>query len=87
MSRTKECDGLDNSILIKLAPLSFIAFSYVPFTESELNEREAKRKQKEKIIAQKKKRQEELRKKKSIIRESLKEELERKIREAEESDF
>ena len=95
LSRKSECDGRDSSIRLNLAPLSVTVMSYSPYTEKELleiekrekarSERKAKREQNMlRRAVDKAKMHAQLAKEKSRIKETLKQELERKVQAAEE---
>lgn len=82
-TKEEKCDGFDNSVTLKLAPLSFSVYTYEAYTEAELTEMERIRKERENAILEAKRKREALAKEKARIKASLKEELARKIREAE----
>lgn len=93
-SKKDECDGRDESIRIKLAPLSISVFSYTPYTPEEIKkmeaiekEKEAKRIAKEKeekrLAKEKEAKRKALEREKARIRKNLMQELERQYREAE----
>lgn len=82
-SKEEECDGRVNSIRISLAPLSISIFEFHPYTEKELQEMEKRRIEKEKKRLENEKKRQMLAKEKAKIRASLKEELAKKIADAE----
>mgnify|MGYP003292307562 CR=1 FL=1 len=82
-TKEEKCDGFDNSVILKLAPLSFSVYTYEAYTEAELTEMERIKKEREAAILEAKRKREALAKEKARIKASLREELERKIREAE----
>lgn len=84
-SKEEKCDGREHSVVFKLPPLSFNVYAYEAYTKTELHEIEEKKKEREAALLEKKRKSEALAKEKARIRASLKEELERKIREAEEA--
>ena len=82
-SKEGDTDSFRQSITIKLAPLSVSIFKLIPYTKNELEEMKKKRDEKERAAKEKQRKKEALAKEKAKIRASLKEELERKIRDAE----
>ncbi len=82
--REQGADGRSYSIKVNLLPLSFTVYSFVPFTGSELADIAKKKKEKETRKNEEEKRRISLYEKKNQIRSSIKEELMRKIEEAEE---
>lgn len=82
-AKEEKCDGQNYSVSLKLAPLSFNVYSFEAYTKAELDEMEQKRREREEALLEKKRISAALAKEKARIRASLKEELERKIREAE----
>ena len=82
-SKLDECDGLDNSIRITLAPLSVSIFEFHPYSAKELQEMEKKKEEKERKRLENEKKKAKLAKEKAKIRASLKEELAKKIAAAE----
>ena len=85
ISKKADYEGFEQSIGMRIAPLSMLILSYVPFTKAELDEMERKRVEREKLISDKKKKRDIFLKEKLKIKKSLRKELEKKIREAEEA--
>lgn len=83
-SKKDECDMRENSIRITLAPLSVSVFEYIPYTQAELDQMKQKELEKRKKQEEARKKKERLKKEKEKIKASLKEELARKIAQAEE---
>ncbi len=82
-SKEGNVDGRENYIVCNLAPLSVSIFKIMPYSKEELDKMEAKRIEKEQAQLDKIRKKKALEKEKARIKASLKEELERKIREAE----
>ncbi len=82
-TKEEKCDGFENSVTLKLAPLSFSVYTYEAYTEAELTEMERMKKEREAALLEAKRKREALAREKARIKASLREELERKIREAE----
>lgn len=82
-SRDDECDGREQSIRITLAPLSISIFECSPYSEKELAEMEKKKQEKEQKRLENEQKKAKLAKEKAKIRASLKEELAKKIADAE----
>lgn len=82
-SRDEECDGREQSVRIMLAPLSVSIFEFVPYSEKELAEKEKKKREKEQKRLENEQKKAKLAKEKAKIKASLKEELAKKIADAE----
>ncbi len=82
-AKKDECDTREYSIRMNLAPVSAAVFEYVPYTESELKQMQEKEMERQRKKEEEQRRKEQLKKKKDKIRASLKEELARKIAQAE----
>ncbi|MDE6712831.1 MAG: 1,4-alpha-glucan branching protein GlgB, partial [Lachnospiraceae bacterium] len=82
-SKDDECDGRDQSIRVTLAPLSISIFECSPYTEKELAEMQKKKEEKEQKRLENERKKAKLAKEKAKIRASLKEELAKKIADAE----
>lgn len=82
-AKEEECDEREWSVKVKLAPLSVTVFSYVPYSKEELADMAKKKAEKEAKRLEKERQKQALAKEKAKIRASLKEELARKIRDAE----
>ncbi|MDE6742753.1 MAG: 1,4-alpha-glucan branching protein GlgB [Lachnospiraceae bacterium] len=82
-SKDDECDGRDQSIRVTLAPLSISIFECSPYTEKELAEMKKKKEEKEQKRLENERKKAKLAKEKAKIRASLKEELAKKIADAE----
>ncbi|MCM1104769.1 MAG: alpha amylase C-terminal domain-containing protein [Clostridium sp.] len=82
-AKKDECDTREYSVRIHLAPMSAAVFAYVPYTEKELSGMQEKEEERRRRQAEAQRKKEQLKKKKEKIRASLKEELARKIAQAE----
>lgn len=82
-SKDDECDGREQSIKITLAPLSISIFECNPYSEKELADMRKKKEEKEKKRLENERKKAKIAKEKAKIRASLKEELARKIADAE----
>lgn len=82
-SKDDECDGRDQSIRITMAPLSISIFECNPYSEKELADMKKKKEEKEKKRLENERKKAKIAKEKAKIRASLKEELARKIADAE----
>lgn len=82
-AKKDECDTREYSIRMNLAPMSAAVFAYVPYTEKELSEMREKEEERRRKAAEAQRKKEQLKKKKEKIKASLKEELARKIAQAE----
>lgn len=96
LSRKEKCDGREESIRVKLAPLSLTIFRYKALTEKELKEiskreeaKEAKRSEREAakalILKERENKRKALMRERSRIKDTLKTDLEKKIAAAEKS--
>ncbi|MGN0326461.1 MAG: 1,4-alpha-glucan branching protein GlgB [Lachnospiraceae bacterium] len=82
-SKEEECDGRENSIKINLAPLSISIFECHPYSGQELDEIKKKKAEKERKRLENEQKKAKLAREKAKIRASLKEELAKKIADAE----
>ena len=82
-SKDDECDGREQSIRITLAPLSISIFECNPYSEKELADMKKKKEEKERKRLENERKKAKIAKEKAKIRASLKEELARKIADAE----
>lgn len=82
-AKKDECDTREYSVRINLAPMSAAVFEYMPYTEKELSQMREKEEERKRRQAEAERKKEQLKKKKEKIRASLKEELARKIAQAE----
>ena len=82
-AKKDECDTREYSIRINLAPMSAVVLAYVPYTEQELAQMKEKEDERRRKQAEAQRKKEQLKKKKEKIKASLKEELARKIAQAE----
>lgn len=82
-SRDDECDGREQSVRITLAPLSVSIFECSPYSEKELAEMKKKKEEKERKRLENERKKARIAKEKAKIRASLKEELAKKIADAE----
>ncbi|MBD5468733.1 MAG: hypothetical protein HDR21_11350 [Lachnospiraceae bacterium] len=82
-AKKDECDTREYSIRINLAPMSVAVLAYVPYTEKELSLMQEKEEERKRKQAEAQRKKDQLKKKKEKIKASLKEELQRKIAQAE----
>lgn len=82
-AKKDECDTREYSVRINLAPMSAAVLAYVPYTETELSQMQEKEEERRRRQAEAQRKKEQLKKKKEKIKASLKEELARKIAQAE----
>ncbi len=82
-AKRDECDTREFSVRINLAPMSAAVLEYVPYSEKELDQMQEKEMERRRKKEEEQRRKEQLKKKKEKIRASLKEELARKIAQAE----
>lgn len=82
-SKDDECDGREQSIRITLAPLSISIYECNPYSEKELADMKKKKEEKERKRLENERKKAKIAKEKAKIRASLKEELARKIADAE----
>lgn len=82
-AKKDECDTREYSIRINLAPMSASVLQYIPYTEDEIRQMQDKELERQRKKEEEQRKKERLKKKKEKIRASLKEELARKIAQAE----
>lgn len=82
-AKKDECDTREYSVRLNLAPMSAAVLAYVPYSEGELSQMKLKEDERKRRQAEAQRKKEQLKKKKEKIKASLKEELARKIAQAE----
>jgi len=83
LAKKKECDARENSIAVKLAPLSIVILGYTAFTKAELDSMEKKKIAREKLVMERNKKHEAFLAEKKKIIEELSAEYKKRILEAE----